>query len=166
MNQCFKIKRGTNYDKAIKKHLEQRPLWKNVFAKIGALLNENITEMALVVDELWINTNQLTRDENKKLFNKNGKLKSNTKRAREIIGAYKKIIADEGLTDFQGLQTINFMYGVMRLQGQHLESFVTSENDIYYKTNFNLEERTRGLVESITDIEYEEKYLEELKKRK
>ncbi|GMX64569.1 hypothetical protein Elgi_38380 [Paenibacillus elgii] len=162
--QCYKIRRGTNYDKAIKKHLEQRPQWRNVFDKVGVLLNENITEMGLVADELWVNTNQLTKDENKKLFNKNGKLKSNTNRAKEILDSYKKIIAEEGLTDFQGWQLINFTYGAMRSQGQHLESFVTSENDIYFKADFNLEERTKGLVESITEIEYEEKYLEELKK--
>lgn len=53
----------------------------------------------------------------------------------------------------------------MRTHGQELESFVTSENDIYYKTNFDLEKRTNGLVIPITEIEYEETYLNELKKR-
>lgn len=165
MNQCFKIIRGTNYDVAVKKHFKQRPLWKNVFKRVGALLDENITEMGITVDDLWVNTTHLTKQENKKLFNRDGKLKINTKRGKEILEEYKRIVTEEGLADYQGIQVINFSYGVMRLQGQHLDSFVTSDDDIYYKADFDLEERVKGLVEPITEIEYEEKYLDELKKR-
>lgn len=166
MMQCFKIKRGTNYDTAVKKHFAQRPLWKNVMNKVASLLDENIDEMALVTDELWINTNQINKEDIKKLFNKDGKLKSNTKRAKELLERYKQIVKEEGLSDFQELRFINFAYGVMRLQGQHLESFVTSEDDIFYKADFDLKKRSKGLVIPITEIEYEEKYLEELKKNK
>jgi Na+/phosphate symporter len=164
-NQCFRIVRGTDYDQAVKKHFTQRPQWKDVIHKVAVLLGEDdVKEMALLTDELWINLDQITKEENKKLFTKNGKLKSNTKRAKETLESYKQIVSDEGLSDFQELRIINFMYGAMRTQGQHLESFATSENDIYYKADFDLEKKTRGLVEPITEIEYEEKYLEELKK--
>ncbi|MCR8641406.1 hypothetical protein NV379_01940 [Paenibacillus sp. N1-5-1-14] len=164
MNQCFKIKHGTNYDKKVKKHFTKKPLWKNVMVRVGALLDENVTQMAIHATELWVNTDEMNKVENKKLFNKDGKLKNNSKRAKEILENYKKIVSDEGLADFEDLRLINFTYGVMRLQGQKLESFVTSENDIFYKADFNLEDRAKGLVEPITEIEYEEKYLEELKK--
>lgn len=159
MKHCYKIVRGTNYDKAVKKHFKQRELWKDVFLKVSELLGEKISKMAFVTNELWIDTTELTDSENKKLFSKDGKLKNNSKRAKEIREKYIQIINEAGLSDFQELRNINFAYGVMRMQGQNLESFVTSEYDIYYKA-----QRCKGLVEPITEIEYEEKYLEELKK--
>lgn len=166
MNQCFKIKRDTDYDKAIKKHFEQRPLWKEVFSKVNDILGETeITEMATVTDALWIDTEQLKNSENVKLFTKDGKLKTTTKKGKEILQKYKEALVEAGVSDFQELRVINFTYGVMRLSGQNLESFVTSENDIYYKGDFDLVERSRGLVVPISEIEYEEKYLEELKKK-
>lgn len=165
MIQCFKIKHGTEYDKAVKKYIEQRPKWINVIKRTAELLKENkLTEIVLSVDKLWINIEQLTNEDNKKLFNKNGKVRSNSKRSKELNEQYIKIISDEGLSDFQDIKVINFCYGVMRLQGQKLESFFTSEGDIYFKADFNLEERSHGMVVPITEIEYEEKYLEQLKK--
>ncbi|TVY09854.1 hypothetical protein [Paenibacillus cremeus] len=165
MNQCFKITRGTDYDKAVKKHFKQKPLWHNVFVRVSAMLNEKIDKMALVPDELWVEFNDLTKDENKKLFGKNGKLKNNTKRAKETLEQYRQIVTDEGLSDFRQLGEINFIYGVMRFQGEELSSFVTSENDIYYQASFNLQERSEGLVETISEIEYQEMYLKELKNK-
>lgn len=165
MNQCFKIKSGTDYDKAVKKYFTQRPSWKNVMDKVGNLLNENITLMAHDTDDLYIDIKEIHSEENKKLFTKNGKLKTSTNRGKEIAKQYYSFIQEEKLSDFKDLQLINFAYGVIRLQGQKLERFVSSEHDIYYKADFNLEERAKGLVFSITEVEYEEKYLDELKKR-
>lgn len=164
MNQCFKIKHGTDYDSAVKKHFRQRPLWKKVMSRIGELLNENVTEMALLADELWVNTNQIANEENRKLFNKNGKLKNNTKRSKEVLEKYKQIVEEEGLSNFKELRVLNFCYGVMRFHGESLESYVTSDNNIYYKADFDLEQRSKGLVTPISEVEYEEKYLEELKR--
>lgn len=62
------------------------------------------------------------------------------------------------------LSIINFSYGMLRRNGENLESFVTSDHDLYYKADFDLKARSSGLVEPITEIEYQEKYLEELKK--
>jgi len=163
--QCFKIKRGTDYDIAVKKHFSQRPKWKNVVSKVNEILCEgDISEMALVTDALWINTAQLKSEKNKNMFTKDGKLKSNSKKAKEVLNKYISIIEDEGLSDFVELGLINFSFGVMRLRGQELESFVTSEHDIYYKCDYDLKKRTQDLVIPITEIEYEEKYLEELKR--
>lgn len=53
----------------------------------------------------------------------------------------------------------------MRSSNQHLESYVTSDYDIYYKADFNLEKKTGGLVIPITELEYQETYLQELKKK-
>ncbi|MGG1659488.1 hypothetical protein [Brevibacillus sp. NRS-1366] len=167
MIQCFKIKHGTKYDRAVKKYIEQRPKWANVIKRMAELLEEEkLTQIVLSVDKLWINIEQLTKEDIKKLFNKDGKVKSNSNRAKELNKQYKQIIADEGLSDFQDVRLINFCYGVMRLQGQKLESFFTSEGGIYFKADFDLENRSNGMVAPISEIEYEEKYLEELKKEK
>lgn len=163
--QCFKIKRGTKYDQAVKKHFSSLVRWKNVIRKIGELLGESITKIAQHPGELYLDLNELKNEENKKLFTKEGKLKGNVKKAKQLSLKYKNIIDEEQLTDFQALGHINFTYGVMRYERQQLKYFVTSDDDIYYKADFNLGERAKGLVIPITEIEYEEKYLEELKKR-
>lgn len=161
--QCFKIVRGTKYDEAVKEHFNLRPRWSNVLKSLKSLLGENIEQMALTTDRVMVEADEIIKDENKKLFTKNGVLKTNTKKGKQIFSQYEQILKEEGLSDYKELGVINFMYGIMRYQGQHLESFKTSENDIYYKADFDLEKRVKGLVEPISEIEYEEKYLEELK---
>lgn len=164
--QCFKSKAGTNYDSAIKKHFSLLPKWNEMFSKVSELLGENITQLAYSLDYFIIDPSELTKEENKKLFKADGQIKSNTKQAKELFAQYKEIIKEVGLYEYEELSRINFAYGVMRTRGQELESFRTSENDIYYKADFDLEKRSSGNVEPITEIEYEEKYLEELKKSK
>lgn len=166
MNQCFKIKRGTDYDKAIKNHFELLPKWENVYKEVSSLLGEDVTNLAFIPDELYIDLTEIKNPENKKLFTKDGKLKGNLKKANDIREEYKKIIEKLGLSGFEELRFINFAYGVMRTRGQNLESYRTSENDIYYKADFDLEQKTKGLVIPVTEIEYQEKYLKELKKQK
>lgn len=164
-NQCFKIKRGTDYDKAVKEHFSLLPKWNKMIPKVAELLAEDITRIAFVTDQLYIDVNELKDEESKKLFTSDGKLKQNTKKSKQLLVDYKETVEEVGLKEFQELRLINFAYGVLRLRGQNMESFVTTDDDIYYKTNFNLEERSNGLVEPITEIEYEEKYLEELKNK-
>ncbi|WP_372011427.1 hypothetical protein NBRC13296_12780 [Paenibacillus chitinolyticus] len=164
MRQFFKIKPGTKYDQAIKKHFAQKPRWSNVMKKVGELLGENITSMGLCRDQLWLDSAQLNNQENKKLLNKVGELKVNTKRAKEVLEQYKKFILEEELDDFEELRVINFIYGVNRVAGQELSYYITQDFDIYYETDFDLAQKTSGLVVPITEIEYQEKYLEELKK--
>jgi hypothetical protein len=161
---CFKIRPGTEYDKAVKKHFNLRPKWNVVYEKVSELLGETITKLSHSVDNLRIDVSELKNEENKKLFNKDGYLKANSKKSKEILTQYKGIIQNCGLSDYVDLGHINFAYGVIRLRGQELESYSTSERDIYYKANFDLEERAKGLVIPISQIEYQEKYLEELKK--
>lgn len=162
-NQCFKIKRGTEFDKAVKEHFNLKGNWKTMFKKVGALLDEDIHEMALVTDNLYVNMKEIKKDENKKIFTADGRLKQNTKIAKQVLIDYKRLIEESGLSNYQELRLINFIYGVMRIQGQELASFRTSEDDIYYKANFDLEQSSNGVVEPISEIEYEEKYLSELK---
>jgi hypothetical protein len=164
-NQCFKIKRGTEYDKAVKGHFSLLPKWENVFAKVGELLGEEITRLGFTTENLLLVPDELSKDENKKLFKQDGYLKNNTKKAKSVFHDYQKIIEDLGLSEWEELRFINFKYGAMRMRGQNLESFRTSEDDIYYKADFDLEEKTNGMVTPISLIEYEEKYLEELKKQ-
>jgi hypothetical protein len=164
--QYFKIKNGTDFDLAVKKHLNMLPNWKQVYGKLSELLDEKITLLVHASSYLQIDLSEITKEENKKIFKKDGSLRANSKKAKEVLTAYKNIIEECGLNGFESLGHINFCYGVMRFQGETMKSFKSSEHDIYYETNFNLEERSKGLVIPITDIEYQEKYLEELKKTK
>lgn len=166
----YKIRPGTPYDAAVKKHFELRIKWSEVYPKVSELLGEKITRLALVIDKLYVDLSEIKKDENKKLFNKDGCLKSNSKKAKEVFESYKAILKDVGLSEFEELRMINFVYGVMRYSGEELTSFVTSESDIYYEADFDLEKRSsrssfgESLVIPITEIEFQEKYLEELKK--
>jgi hypothetical protein len=162
-NQCFKIVRGTNYDKAVKEHFNLTPKWSNVMKSLSELLGENIEQMALTTDNVFIELDDLVNEDNKKLFKTSGELKTNTNKGKQLLEQYKQIVKEEGLSDFKELRLINFIYGIMRTQGQSLESFRTSEDDIYYKADFDLVKKSNGLVEPISEIEYEEKYLNELK---
>lgn len=163
--QCFRIKEGTPYHTAVRKHFSLLPKWEDVYGKVGELLGEEITQLGFTIRELYVNPSELKKDETKKLFKKDGTLKGNTKRAKELLSAYHEIIKDAGLAEYEELRFIHFAYGAMRKSGQSLQSFRTSENDIYYKTDFDLEKTTNGSVIPISQIEYEEKYLEELKKQ-
>ncbi len=162
--QCFKIKRGTEFDKSVKHHFELADKWENVFPRVSELLDEEITMMVLTADNLIIELDEVKKPENKNLFKKDGALKRNLKEANQLRRFYKEIIKDEGLEDYEELRYINFVYGVMRRRGEELVSFRTSENDIYYKADFDLEKRSQGNVIPISEVEYQEKYLEEIKK--
>lgn len=164
-NQCFKIKRGTKFDSDIKESLLLRSKWDDVMRDIGILLGEKITSIYLNTGILSVPPEKIKKEDNKKLFKKDGTLKISLKKAKEINKEYLKILESYGLSKYRELPRINFSYGIMRRQGQKLESFPTSENDIYYKADFDLGKGTDDLVIPITEIEYEEKYVEELKKR-
>jgi regulator of replication initiation timing len=163
--QYFKIKRGTDFDKAIKKHCELRPKWNDVYKKVSELLKENITLLVRSTQYLIIEYSELRDEENKKVFKKDGSLKANNKKAKHYLEDYKAVIQEAGLSEYEEIGHINFCYGVMRFSGEHLKSYLTSEHDVYYEADFDLAERSKGIVEPITAIEYQEKYLEELKKK-
>lgn len=167
----YKIKRGTKYDLAVKKHFELNKNWKQVYGKLSEALGETITKMVQHPKFLTIDPTELTKDENKKAFKKDGSLKGNSKKAKEIAEQHKKIIEECGLAEYENLGTINFIYGVMRYSGESLKTFRTSEFDLYYKADFDIDERSKrtnrgeSLLEEITEVEYTEKYLEEIKKK-
>lgn len=167
----YKIKRGTKYDLAVKKHFELSKNWKQVYGKLSEAMGEIITKMVQHPKFLTIDPTELTKEENKKAFKKDGSLKGNSKKAKEIAEHYKNIIEEVGLTEYESLGTINFIYGMMRYSGESLTTFRTSEYDLYYKANFDIDERSKrtncgeSLLEEITEVEYTEKYLEEIKKK-
>lgn len=163
--QCFRIKRGTEYDKLVKEHFKMSLNWNKVYDKVSELLGETITKIGWTTENLYVDISEIKNEENKKLFKKDGSLKSNTKKAKEIFQSYKGILAEVGLSEYKELRILNFCYGVMRSSNQNLESFVTHDYDIYYKADFDLEKKTNGLVIPITEIEYQEIYLEELKEK-
>lgn len=164
----FRSIQGTEYDIAVKKYYDLYPKWKVVYEKLSELLDEKITMLVRTKDYLQIDYSELTKDDNKKLFKKDGKLKANSKKAKEIEAEYQKIIHEAGLEEFIPLSRINFTYGIYRLEGESMKIFVTGENGIFFEASFDLEERAKSLggnsVSPITAIEYQEKYLEVLKK--
>lgn len=164
--QCFVIKRGTDFDKAVKQHFKLLDRWGNVFPRVSQLLGQEITKLGFYTHELVVEPNEIKNEETKKLFKKTGELKANSKAANQLRKEFKQIIKEEGLEEYEELRFINFAYGVMRMRGQSLESFVTDEYDVYYKADFDLEKKTNGLVIPISEVEYQEKYLEEIKKKR
>lgn len=164
---CYKSNPESDFGKAVKKYYMLLPLWSAVADAVSELLGEKITKMAQETDELWIDTSEVSA-ETKKLFTKDGKLKANSKRANEIRKEYKRIISSVGLTDFQDLRFIKFAYGIMRTsRQQRLESFICSECDMYLKADYDMlyRDKSAGSISPISEIEFEEKYLSELKKQ-
>lgn len=166
----YKSKRGSKYDNEVKNYFKQEEKWRTVIiGKVAELLDENITSINLDNEILGVNLREVKNEETLKLFKKNGVLKQNSKAAKSLNEKYLQILKDEGLEKSSTLQLINFTYGVMRHSNfgnpDYMERFVTSENDIYFKADFDLEKRSNGSVEAITEVEYHEKYLEEVKKR-
>ncbi|QNK89062.1 hypothetical protein H7992_04880 [Sporosarcina sp. resist] len=163
---CFKSNRDSAYGLEIRKYMKLLPLWGEVIAKVGGLLGNPITAIAHEVDELWIDVDQVS-PEIAKLFTRDGKLKKNSKAANDIRKKYLQIIEDVGLEGFMDKPRINFIYGVMRTsQQQSLASFISSEHDVYFKANYDMldREKSNGYIEPITQIQFEEKHLEGLKK--
>ena len=164
--QCFKSVAGTEYNEEVKKHYEDREKWRTVINQVGEMLNEQITRMALAPKDLYLDLEEVKNEELLKLFTKNGKLKTTTKEAREYKKSYTKIVKENDLEDYQEMGLTNFKYGIMRFAGETMESFVAVDGITYFKTNFNLADRAKGVVEPVSEIEYEETYLAELKASK
>lgn len=169
--KCFKAIEGTEYDKAIKETFNLTPNWNNVTDKLSALLGEEITRMAVDPKQLRIDLLQIKNPENKKLFTKDGMLKKNLKASKELSEKYKTIVQEEGLENFRDFGYVNFTFGAMRMRGQNLESFLTLDGVMYFKADFDMNQRYGGeeknlFLEEISEIEYEEVHLAELKKAK
>lgn len=162
--QYFKIKRGTNFHKDVVECLNSRDKWKVMFDLVSEVLGQKITRMAFDPEALIIDLNEIEDVEVRKLFKKNGALKKNSNEAKRVESSYKNYIDHLGLSNYKDLTLISFIYGAMRRQGQQLERFITSEKDIFYKADFDLEKETKGLVIPITAIEYHETHLAEIKK--
>ncbi|TWN76559.1 hypothetical protein [Bacillus licheniformis] len=59
--QCFKIKRDTKYDEAVKKHFSLVDKWKGMYSKVGSLLDENITRLGFNPKEPHIDFSELKK---------------------------------------------------------------------------------------------------------
>ncbi|MNH66454.1 hypothetical protein D3C73_184850 [compost metagenome] len=166
----YKIKPGTKYDSAVKKHFEQKPKWKEVMIKVGELLGENINAIALTSSNLYVDLKEIINEDNKKLFNKDGALKQNSKRGKQLLSDYRQIIKDAGLSEYSDLGIINFSYGVYRLHGETLRRFISEDYELYFETDIDLETRAKDsgdcYVVPITEVEYLEVQLKDAKNRK
>lgn len=69
---CFVIKKGTDFDKAVKEHFELRAKWDGVFDKVSDLLGEKITKIAFSSTRFIIEPSELINEHNKNLFKKTG----------------------------------------------------------------------------------------------
>lgn len=162
--QCFKVKKGSKLEQEINKYFSDLPKWVNVIKDVNEFMGESITRIGLDPQNLYIDPDELKKVENKKLFTKDGRLKkSNLKRANALREIYKESVKMNGLQDFKEFDYICFTYGIYRTRGQRLERFGSKEVGVYFKANFDLEKRTNGMVEPITEIEYQETYLKMLK---
>lgn len=164
---CFKSVPESAFGLAVKKYVEQLPKWSEVLNEVNEILEQPITKIAREVGDLWVDLDEI-RPDNLVLFTKDGKLKKNSKRANEIRAKYLQAVTNAGLKEFQDLHVINFVHGTMRTShAQSLVSFMSSEKEIYFKANFDMvgREKSSGYIESITEIQFEEKYLAELKDR-
>lgn len=164
---CFKSVPESAFGQDVKKYVELLPLWSEVINKVSELLGEPITKLARDTRELYVDIDELNV-ENAKLFTKDGKLKKNSKRANDLRKGYLEALDAVGLKDFMDIHFIKFAYGTMRTSHvQSLESFISSEKEIYFKANFDMigREKSSGYIVPITEIQFEEKYLAELKDR-
>lgn len=162
--QCFKAVRGTGYQQEIQKNQNLRKNWKIVRDRIAELLGEDIDRMALTPKELWLEMSEIKNEKTRALFTKQGKLKSNSKAAKELQAKYAEIISEYGLSEYRDGSMSGLIHGIYRLAGETLERFTTAEGDIYFKANFDLSLGRTELVSPISEIEYQEAYLAELKK--
>lgn len=164
---CFKSVDESSYGKKVKRYFELVPMWNEVIKFVGTILDEDITKIARDPEELYIDLSELQGD-SKKLFTKEGKLKKNLNEAKKIKELYLEFIEDVGLSQYVDLHLINFIHGIIRTSDQQrIESFISSDGVNYIKANYNLLDRDKssGSIEPITEIEFEETYLKELKRR-
>lgn len=164
---CYKSISDSDYGKAIKQYVELSARWGGVLEKVSDLLNESVTKMARDPKELYIDVNEVTK-ETRKLFTKDGKLKKNSKKANDLRKEYMEITKGLGLSEYEEKGLINFHYGIMRTcNTQRLESFVSSDGVNYMKANFDLNSLrdVSSYIKPISEIEFEETYLNELKKK-
>jgi len=161
---CYKAKLGSEFYLDARKSMTQRGEWKKVIDEVNKLLGESIKTIRPSIAILWLDNDELTTEENKKLFTNEGKLKKNNKKAKRLNEEYIQIVGQLGLSDYKDIGIIEFIHGVYSLRGESVERYVSLDQELYYKTDFNLEERSKGNFIPITEIEYQEKYLEDLKK--
>lgn len=167
--RCFRAKEDSKFDKDIKAYYKSYPRWTNVLTRLAHLLGEELTGLATEPNDLRLDPKELKKEENRKLFKQNGMIKKNSKEAKKLFADYQDIVKDEGLANFMDLRNITFAYGTMRRQGQHLERFITSDGRIYFKADFDMINNygnAKIILEEISQVEYEEVHLAELKQRK
>ncbi len=167
-NYFFKSIDESSYGKKLKRYFELVPKWNEVINRVGTILNEDITKIARDPEDLYIDIDELQGD-TKNLFTKEGRLKKNLNEAKEMKEIYLEIIEDVGLSEYVDLYLINFFHGIIRTNDQQrIESFISSDGVNYIKANYNLLDRDKssGSIEPISEIEFEETYLKELKRSK
>lgn len=167
MYHYFKSKPGSKFEKEVKQYFEKLPLWNEVLNRINLLLGENLQVVARNPRVLVISPSELELGENKKLFKKSGELKRNSKRAKMIAKAYQDIIKELDLNDFEELGVIFFYYGITRSRGQSLQFYVTPNNQVYFRSDYNLQEKApESLIRIMSDEYYEVHYLNMVKSKK
>lgn len=164
--QCFRSIKDSNYHRDVQQYFELHPRWNHVIDKVAVMLDEPISAIAFNTKDLYVNVDEIAKQDIKDLFTKDGKLARNRKLANAYHTQYQGIISEEGLEQYKELPLINFSYGLMRMRGQSLQGFADEEGIIYFKCDFDLAKGNENNVEPITHIEYEEKHLDILKKRK
>jgi hypothetical protein len=163
--------KGSDFEKAMLNHYKQNEKWSEVSKDLESLLGETIgVYMAPDNEELHIDpaTTAGFKDENLKLFKTDGRLKKNSKKAKKLAEDYASIIRRHGLSNYVPKAFINFSYGVIRTHPkQTMESFFKDERYFVKSSVDFLEHKpfSANSIEPISEIEYEEAYLELIKNR-
>ncbi|MCY9592341.1 hypothetical protein PC41400_15045 [Paenibacillus chitinolyticus] len=164
MGFCYKAKSGSEFYLDARKSMTQRGEWKKVINEVNKLLGESVKSIWPSTNILCLDVRELSKDENKKLFTNEGRLRKNDKKAKDYNSEYIKILNRFGLSNYEDIKLVEFKHGICSLGGESLERYISLDKEIYYKADFNLEKRSQGNFDLITEIEYQEKYLEDLKK--
>ncbi|GAK08968.1 hypothetical protein JCM19038_2773 [Geomicrobium sp. JCM 19038] len=164
----YKTNPETKYAKKIERHLQQKKRWKLVADDLNELLGENITRMVQKPGYFGLDPQEITKEENKKLFKIDGAIRQNTKAAKALFQSYKDIIKKHDLEDYEEIPILNFGYGLMRhSRTEQMRHMGTSEGELYYETDFDLQDRADdpNVLIKISQEEFLEKQLEETRKR-
>lgn len=158
----YKAVKGTEYYKALQKHFKQQKLWGSMYEKVSAIIGQELKQLGYSSETLFVNVGEIEDEDTQKLFTKDGKLKNNSNRAKEIREQYLAAIAEVGLEGYMELSKVNFIYGIGRTRSQSMTSFATQDGNVYYQTDFDLTTIAKGNVVEVSEVDYHENYLNEL----
>jgi hypothetical protein len=153
MSYCTVSKDGSELDKALRKQYYQDDFWTKVIESMSVHLGEKInriytrTALGFPIDVI-----DGFNDERKKMFRKDGFLKSTPKGCKILQKFYESLLDKWHLNDYQSISDIRFTFGMFRFHGESSEAYRDFEGRLYSKTSFDQTNRTSKANENLTPI--------------